>query len=407
MVATSSVLACTDSGGAALDSSPTAETSASSTMSSGHDSTGSSSSSGVDPDGGSSSSSDSTGSESSTGSGASDQCAALVAFAHDLEADDFSGVLRVRRGDGVLLDWASGACIRDPEVDCETDSVFDIGSVTKQFTAAAILALQEDGLLSTNDTLDAHFDGVPLDKADITIHQLLTHSSGLDEALGSDYDEIGRDELVALAFSSALVFEPGSGYVYSNVGYSILSAIIEQITQGSYEAYLAERLLGPAGMSQTGYVLPTYEDGVVAHGYSGDSTMGAPNEQIWAEDGPYWHLRGNGGLLSSAADLHAWDAALLGGKVLSESSLEAMFTPWVDQGFGKEFDTFYGYGWIVLEYPGFGTVVTHSGGNGYFYADVAHLVDADVFVVVLSNEYTPQWETVVTELGVRSVTECD
>ena len=372
----------------------------------GADSTGGSTSGGSDSgedDASTSSGDPDADSGDASDSGVEGTCDALVDVVQELEAAGRSGVVEVTRGSDVLVSWAGGQCIVEPSTPCTPDSVFDIGSLTKQFTAAAILALQEDGSLTVDDSLAEHFPNVPADKADITLHQLLTHTAGLSPSLGLDYDPIDREAFVELAFASELAFEPGAEHLYSNVGYSILTAIVELSSGGSYEQYLAERLLEPAGLTQTGYVLPEYAEGVVAHGYLGDTSMGAPNEQEWAEDGPHWHLRGNGGLLSNLADMQAWDVALFEGSVLSQASTEAMFTPWADEGFG---DSFYGYGWVILDEPGFGRVITHNGGNGYAFAEVARVVDEDLHIVVLTNAFNLMWDELGLQLAIAAVTDC-
>jgi CubicO group peptidase (beta-lactamase class C family) len=335
--------------------------------------------------------------------GGSEACAALASAAAELEADGFSGALGVMRGGVPLLWTAHGTCIRESGTPCDVSTVFDIGSITKQATAAAILALQEDGALSVDDTLDAHFPDVPEDKAGITLHQLLTHSSGVAEGIGDDYDPVGREAWLAQAFAEPLAGEPGE-YLYSNVGYSILTAIIEAQSETDYESYLAERLFGPAGLTHTGYVLPSFDDVVVAHGYSGDETMGAPNAQPWDATGPWWNLRGNGGLLSDLADMAAWDEALRGDQILGAAAKEAMYTPWVDEGFG---DSFYGYGWVVIDVPGVGKLVTHNGGNDYFFADYFRFLDADLTVIVLDNAVETSHEEIGVDLATIALSECD
>jgi CubicO group peptidase (beta-lactamase class C family) len=341
--------------------------------------------------------------ESGTDTGIDTTCPALQARAQTLGDRGFSGVLGVMRGGEPLLEWSGGSCIVESDTPCATSSVFDIGSITKQFTGAAIVALEEDGLLSVDDTLAQHLVDVPPDKAAITIHQLLTHTAGFPDALGDDYEAVDRLQYLERAMAEPLLHAPGSQHRYSNVGYSILAAIIELRPGDSYEHWLAERLLEPAGMTHTGYVLPSFDDVVVAHGYGDGQSMGAPNEQNWADDGPYWNLRGNGGVLSTLDDLRAWHEALLGDAILSEASKEKMFTPWVDEGFG---DSFYGYGWVIIDVPGVGTVITHNGGNGFFFADIIRIPEADLLVVLLNNAWNLAWEDTAAELATIALTEC-
>ena len=150
----------------------------------------------------------------------------------------FSGAVLVRHRGEILLHNAAGFANRELEIPNTVDTVFDIGSITKQYTAALIMALQEAGLLKVEDLLSAHFDDVPNDKADITIHQLLTHTAGFGNGFGADTVAIGRDVFLSLAWATGLEFGPGTKYRYSNAGYGIAAAIAEIVTGQSYEAAL-------------------------------------------------------------------------------------------------------------------------------------------------------------------------
>jgi prepilin-type processing-associated H-X9-DG protein len=258
-----------------------------------------------------------------------------------------------------------------------------MGSITKQFTGAAILLLQEDGLLSVDDPISDYFPGVPEDKQTIMLHQLLTHSSGIVDLDGlGDWDPIDRASFIQLAMDQPLEFEPGASFAYSNAGYSLLAAIIEQLTGGSYETFLRERLFLPAGMKDTGYTLAAWDDARVAAGYQAGERWGTVLERPFAEDGPYWVLRGNGGIHSTTADMLRWANALRSGSVLSSQSMDAYWYPHVDEGYG---DSFYSYGWVVMQGPGDKRVITHNGGNNVLFADMAIFPDDDVVIVLQTN----------------------
>jgi len=293
----------------------------------------------------------------------------------------FSGAVLVRYGDEILLSDASGSADRELQIPNKPDTVFDIGSISKQYTGALILSLQEAGLLQVSDKLADHFDDVPQDKADITIHQLLTHTAGLPGALGDDYAPIGREDFLTLAWSSPLDVAPGTEYGYSNVGYSIAAAIAEKVSGQSYEVVLNERLLAPANIEETGYVLPNWSDRTFAIGYEEIDSLLAIDEP-WAQDGPYWHLRGNGGLLSTTNDLLKWHDALTDQTVLSASSFKALHGRHVDEGLGT---TFYGYGWVTEDTP-VGPMHWHDGGNGFYFAVMLRFIEEDLVVVMLANE---------------------
>ncbi len=272
------------------------------------------------------------------------------------------------------------------------DTVYDIGSVTKQFTAAAVLKLQMQGLLRVTDRIGDFLREVPADKRGITIDQLLTHTSGFVDVLGGDYEEVSRVEMEAAALGSELVTEPGAAYLYSNVGYSLLAAIVEEASGIGFEEYLACCLFEPAGMTQTGYALPEWPSSDIAVEYAADgSAHGRPNEQPWAADGPFWHLRGNGGLLSTPRDMFRWHLALEDDQVLDAQSKAALFEPRVREEPGG--DTRYAYGWVVQNTP-VGRLVWHNGGNGLSYAEFARIPDERVMVFWVTNAYRsvePRW----------------
>jgi CubicO group peptidase (beta-lactamase class C family) len=179
-----------------------------------------------------------------------------------------------------------------------------------------------------------------------------------------------------------LEFEPGTSYGYSNVGYSLLAAVIEQVSGASYDEFVQHALFGPAGMTSTGYDLDDLDAARLARGYRGDEDFGTFADHPWADDGPYWHLRGNGGMLSTLRDLIAWHLALDGTDVLSREAKTAYFTPWVREGEGAP--SFYGYGWVIQETDR-GTLIWHDGGNPYFSSDFRRYVDEDVAIFVTSN----------------------
>ena len=322
--------------------------------------------------------------------GASSLSPSDAAFAADtndylerLESLGFAGGVLIARGDQILLQAGYEMADREAGRPWSGDTIATIGSITKQFTGAAILSLQEDGLLSVDDPITDYFPNVPEDKQTIMLHQLLTHSSGIvDLDDGGDWDPIDRETFIQLAMDQPLAFEPGLSFAYSNAGYSLLAAIIEQVTGGSYEAFVRERLFLPAGMKDTGYKLAGWDDARVAVGYEDGERWGTVLERPFAEDGPYWVLRGNGGIHSTTADMLRWAEALTSGAVLSSESMDAYWHPHVDEGYG---DSFYAYGWVVMQGPGDKRVITHNGGNNILFADMAIFPDDDVVIVLQTN----------------------
>jgi CubicO group peptidase (beta-lactamase class C family) len=268
----------------------------------------------------------------------------------------------------------------------DAGTVFSLGSITKQFTAAAILKLEMQGKLRVEDPISKFVAGVPDDKQGITIHQLLTHSSGLESDFADDFDPVERDTYVARALASTLRSKPGAEHHYSNAGYSLLGAIVELASGQPYERFLRDHLFQPAGMERTGYRLAKWDPARIAVGYRDGARWGRLTEKPWAEDGPHWALRANGAIHTTLDDVLKWHRALQGEAVLSAAAKAKMFTKHVAEEPGG--DSFYGYGWAIRDEPGAGRVASHNGGNGVFYAEIIRLLDADTLVAVSTNDST-------------------
>ncbi|MEU5295767.1 serine hydrolase domain-containing protein [Streptomyces umbrinus] len=293
------------------------------------------------------------------------------------------GTVIAARGDELVYCGGFGTADRAAGTPASCRTVYDVMSITKQFTAAAILKLEVMGRLKVGDRISRFLGPVPDDKQDITIEQLLTHTSGLVEGLGDDYDPVSRDEMVRQALASKPQSAPGKEFHYSNTGYSLLAAIVEKASGQGYEPFLARHLFGPAGMERTGYVLPRWPRHLVAVEYdSKGRSKGRPLDHPWAADGPYWNLRGNGGMFSTAEDMFRWHRALSGDEILPERAREKLFAPRVRV--PDSDDGWYGYGWAVRESPE-GRVVWHDGGNDWSLAVLTRSLRDGVLVYWVSN----------------------
>jgi CubicO group peptidase (beta-lactamase class C family) len=285
----------------------------------------------------------------------------------------FSGALLVAREGEIVLNKGYGLAIRSENVPNTSATVFSTGSITKQFTAAGIMKLEMMGKLKTSDLLSKYFDNVPEDKKEITLHNLLTHTSGVVDGVGYDYEKALRDETVRRILDEPLLFEPGEQFSYSNAGYSLLAAIIEKVSDQSYEDFLYRNIFKPTGMTFTGYRIPEWTKKVVAHWYLGDKDNGTPLEKPY----PYWNLLGNGGILTTTMDMYKWHLALLGEKVLSNEAKTKMFTPFLND---------YGYGWDVLDRE-MGTLIQHDGGSDLGNsAEMRRYIDARVVTILFCNQ---------------------
>ncbi|MEE8169943.1 MAG: serine hydrolase domain-containing protein [Phycisphaerae bacterium] len=295
----------------------------------------------------------------------------------------FSGSAIVARNSDVILQKGYGLADRERNRPVTTNTIFTIGSITKQFTGAAILKLEMMGKLSVEDPIAKYFDNVPAGKRGATLHHLLTHTAGLPDALGDDFgDQATSNWLIEEAMASELLWEPGTRYHYSNVGFSLLGIIIEKVSGMGYERFLREHLFKPAGMSRTGYVLPRYSKLELAVGYRNDSRWGTILERPMLNDGPNWNLRANGGIHSTPAEMYKWHQALLGESILSAQAKRKYFGKHADEGGGQ---SFYGYGWSIATTPWGTPTIQHNGGNGIFSADCRRYVGDGLFVFVCTN----------------------
>jgi CubicO group peptidase (beta-lactamase class C family) len=307
------------------------------------------------------------------------------AYLSRLERFGFSGGALAVRGRDVLLMKSYGLADRGRAIPLTTDSVYSLGSITKQFTAAAILTLEMAGALSVNDRIGQYLDDVPADKASITLHHLLTHSSGLESDFSpTDFEPVEREDYVARALRSRLLFPPGDGYEYSNAGYSLLAAIVERVSRQDYESYLAAHVLKPAGMSESGYKGPRWAAERVAHGYREGEDWGTLVDRISPPGAPFWPLRGNGALQTTLPDMLAWHRALESDRVLSKPAREKYFKPHVAE--GPTGRSFYAYGWAVGKTRRGTAVVQHNGGNGIYVAEFLRFPDEDAMLFLTSTD---------------------
>ena len=303
----------------------------------------------------------------------------------------YAGALLVAKDGRIILNKGYGLADKETNTPNTPDTIFDIGSNTKQFTAAAIMKLVDQDKLLTTDRLGDIFDEVPADKKDITVHQLLTHTSGFDGGFGGDFDGTTKDEFLEKAFASDLILERGE-YRYSNAGYSLLAAIIEKVSGLNYENYLRKNILIPAGLNRTGYLLPDWDRQSLAKQYwHGVIARGTTVERYLEDGGVSWNLVGNGGLATTSGDLFKWLEALKTDTVLSESSRGQLFAQHVM--ISAEPERYNGYGWgVQTGYDG-KTLVTHNGANGIYYSSIAWYPEGDVTIIYSSNTSTAEWPT--------------
>ena len=303
----------------------------------------------------------------------------------ELEKIGFSGTVHVVLNGKPVISKGFGFSDQSILRKIDPSTIFDIGSVTKQFTATAILKLDMQGKLSTDDPLSMYFDKIPKDKQNITLHDLLRHQSGLISNVGPDYEPISKEAFLDKVFSSTLRFEVGTSFSYSNIGYSLLAMIIEKVSGQAYETYLYENLWKPSQMEMTGYSRPSFDKTKIAIGYDNDNNVwGKPTDKEWDKTAPFWHLKGNGGILSTTEDLYKWQVALMGEKILSSDAKNKMYNPIIRT--EENYTSLYGYGWDIFKTDRNTKRVWHNGSNNIFYADFMRYIDEDVSLIMLSNK---------------------
>ncbi len=302
-------------------------------------------------------------------------------------ADQPGAAALVIKDGQVVLRKGFGMASLELGVPVAPEDVFEIGSVTKQFTAAAVLLLQERGLLRVEDEITKHLPDYPTHGERITIENLLSHTSGipnytsLPEWFPRLREDLSPAALMALFKDRPLDFKPGTKWSYSNSGYIVLGALIEKVSGKSYERFLTEEIFQKLGLSHTRYNPPEEVVPRRAAGYGRDAG-GLRNARYLSMTQPY----AAGALISTVDDLAKWDAALKTDALLSPASRERMFTP-VKLSSGET--TGYGYGWAIGNLAG-RKVIEHGGGIFGFVCDEARVPEAGLFVAVLSNNEAAQ-----------------
>lgn len=255
-------------------------------------------------------------------------------------------------------------------------TVYKIGSVSKQFFAAGIMLLVQDSKLDLEDKISKYLDGTPDTWGEITVRHLLTHTSGIvREAPGfAPFKVQSESAVIETVYPLPLQFQPGEKWEYSNVGYFILAEIIHKVSGKSWSEFLAERLFAPIGMTAT---RSTSTTDIVPHRASGYVQIGAKRQNAanWLASRP------SGAFLSTVLDLAKWDAVLYSNAVLTASSREQMATPVT---LSKGTTHFYGLGWFLEPWQGHKRV-HHGGGISGFSSDFERFVDDKLTVIILTN----------------------
>ncbi|MEU6857299.1 serine hydrolase domain-containing protein [Glycomyces sp. NPDC046736] len=313
----------------------------------------------------------------------------LVAGLSGWAAAGFSGAVALAGPDGFGCRAAFGSADSENGTANSNETVFAIGSVSKAFTAAAIAELAADGVIGVQDRAGDLVPGLAGPAAEVTVEQLLLHTSGLNGSHGHDHEPLSREDAIAAIGELESAFAPGSDYLYSNAGYTLLALIVDEAT-GSYREFMAAEVLRGGGFWDGDPAAP----GPRAIGYEGGVAASSTGDFA----GPHWAMEGNGDLAMTTADLAAWTEALFAGEVVSPEAVELLR--------GLEFDHGDGAvelpGWVSLDAEAFGTPVVISAGGGGDTgqnAVVAWLPETGESIAVASNTDAVTAEELIQAVG--------
>ncbi len=294
------------------------------------------------------------------------------------------GLIAVARQGDILSLRTYGKSNVELDVPVAPDHVFEIGSISKQFVAAAAMLQVEEGKLNLDDPIHKYLPNLPSDWTGITVKQLFNHTSGIP-----DYEEIYTydiyrlrvtpEDVIKIANGRPMDFEPGQGWYYSNTGHYLASMIVERVDGVPIGKVLENRIFGPLGMTQTRFADPEAIIKGRAEGY----WVNRRGELINRNATETSSTLGAGGLLSSAVDLAKWDAALNGAGLLSEASKEIM---WESTILPDGTNTYYALGWDVEPDRGMANT-SHSGQVAGFVAYFTRFTDQQVSFIVFMNRY--------------------
>lgn len=264
------------------------------------------------------------------------------------------------------------------QVAVKPETIFQSGSVGKQFTAMAVMMLVEDGKLALEDKITKYFKDAPEAWQNITVRHLLTHTAGTTD-YPRDFDfrrDYTEDELLKRAAAIPLAFQPGEKWSYSNMGYVMLGILIGKVSGKFYGDFLQERVFKPLGMTTARIIS---EPDIVPNRSSGYRLVkGELKHQEWVS--PTMNTTADGALYLTVYDMAKWDAALYSEKLLKKSSLEQM---WTKVRLAKSAAN-YGFGWQLREVNGH-RLIEHGGAWQGFKAHIARYVDDKLTVIVFAN----------------------
>lgn len=299
----------------------------------------------------------------------------------EMKAQKIPGVSVAVIKDGqIVLAKGYGYANVEHQIPVKPETIFQSGSMGKQFTATAVMLLMEDGKLALDDKITKYFPDTPAAWSNMTIRHLLTHTSGMTD-YPPDFDyrrDYTEDDLYTRAKQIPLAFQPGENWSYSNLGYVMLGILIHKVSGKFYGDFLQERVFKPLGMSTTRIIS---EADIIPNRASGYLLVnGELKNQNWVS--PSLNTTADGALYMNVYDMAKWDAALYAEKVLKRSSLEQMWTP-VKLNDGQTRP--YGFGWATGAFKAH-RYVQHTGSWQGFKAMIVRYLDDKLTIVLFANQ---------------------
>jgi len=311
----------------------------------------------------------------------------------------FMGAVLVAQGDTILLDKGYGSANLEWNIPNTPETRFRIGSLTKQFAAAAILLLEERGKLKLDDLVKVYYPDAPASWDRITLFNLLTQTSGIPDYVDApDFGDTMKlqrtpQQLIAVVRDKALDFAPGEKFAYSNSNYVLLAQVIEKTGGVPFQKFVQDNIFTPLGMKDSGFDSAALMERRASpysrrNGAIVNASYIDPSVQV-----------GGGAICSTTHDLLIWEKALLGGKLLSPASMKKMLTPFRDaRGPGAPFKAGYGMGVYVGTTVDGRREISHTGSSAGVITMMAAYPDDKIFVILLSNTSTTPFGSIVSKL---------
>lgn len=305
-----------------------------------------------------------------------------------LSGQGFAGQLLVAHQGKVLVLRGFGTMRPSGRRPVDSEAVMPLASVTKPITASAVLSLAADGKLSLDDPIGTHVPELARQWGDIPIRMVMTHTAAIPgEIVNRDFEgrprfePVDRETLIERLNRFRPEHAPGARFDYSNVGYNLLAALIETVSGKSFEDYIADGMLGPAGVDGIGVQRPSWRAARLVTGREGTSSLGHYFDQPMRSDGMGFHIRGSGDLMATPRGVLEWWRSIRDGSWLPDRWLHQWLEPRVTRPDGTE----YGYGWAFRE-GSLGRVIGHTGMVLGFTVDLSWYVDRDLLVYINSAD---------------------